>query len=73
MSNNVGQAIKHRRKELDISAEQLADKIGVSAATIYRYEKGDIEKLPVAVLESIAKSRHAGNLNIFVHKVSNTI
>lgn len=24
-------------------------------------------------LESIAKSRHAGNLNIFVHKVSNTI
>ena len=54
MSNNVGQAIKHRRKELDISAEQLADKIGVSAATIYRYEKGDIEKLPVAVLESIS-------------------
>ena len=24
-------------------------------------------------LESIAKSRHAGNLNIFVHKVSNAI
>lgn len=50
----TGDRIKSRRKDLGISAEQLADKIGVSPATIYRYEKGDIEKVPSDVISNIA-------------------
>lgn len=50
----IGQRINHRRKELHISAEQLAEAVCVSPATIYRYENGDIEKIPVERLSAIA-------------------
>ena len=52
---NVGQRIKHRRKELKISADELAKALGKDRSTIFRYEKGDIEKLPLDILEPIAK------------------
>lgn len=51
----TGQRIKSRRKELEVSAEKIAEAIGVSPATIYRYENGDIEKVPGEVLLPIAK------------------
>ena len=50
----TGDLIKARRKAIAMSAERLAEKVGVSPATIYRYEKGDIEKVPVDVLKNIA-------------------
>lgn len=46
--------MKSRRKQLGISAESIAEKLGVSPATIYRYEKGDIEKMPGNILEPIS-------------------
>ena len=51
----TGQRIKLRRKQLGLSAEKLADFLGVSPATVYRYEKGDIEKMPVDILGPISK------------------
>lgn len=54
----TGERIKLRRKELFISAETLAEKIGVSPATIYRYEKGDIEKVPITILNPLADALH---------------
>lgn len=51
----TGEIMKARRKELGISAETVAENIGVSPATIYRYEKGDIEKVPGDLLEPLAK------------------
>lgn len=51
---NVGAKIKLRRKELKISADDLADAVGVSRSTIFRYEKGDIEKVGPEVLKKIA-------------------
>jgi transcriptional regulator with XRE-family HTH domain len=50
----VGQRIKQRRKQLNMSAEELAAKIGRSPATMYRYEKGDIDKMDLSVLLPIA-------------------
>ncbi len=52
---NVGQRIKQRRKELGISADKLGEALGKDRSTIFRYEKGDIEKLPLDILEPIAK------------------
>ena len=52
----TGDLIKARRKEIAMSAERLAEKVGVSPATIYRYEKGDIEKVPVDVIKDIVKA-----------------
>lgn len=46
--------IKQMRKRLGISAQILAERIGVSKATLYRYESGGIEKIPMHVLEKIA-------------------
>lgn len=51
---NIGERIKHRRKELRMSADELAKKLGKDRSTIYRYEKGEIENLPLDILEPIA-------------------
>ena len=50
----IGQRMKNRRKELGYSAEYVANCLGVSPATIYRYEKGDIEKVPSDILAPLA-------------------
>lgn len=52
----TGERIKQRRKELGLSAEYLAKKLKVSAATVYRYENGGIEKLPVDILEPLSQA-----------------
>ena len=51
----TGERMKIRRKEIGLSAEAVAEKLGVSPATIYRYENGDIEKVPGKQLEPISK------------------
>lgn len=53
---NIGQRIKEKRKELKMSADELAKRLGKDRSTIYRYEKGDIENLPLDILEPIAKA-----------------
>jgi repressor LexA len=51
----TGERMKQRRKELGFSAEKVAERLGVSPATIYRYERGDIEKVPGDSLGELAK------------------
>ena len=51
---NIGQRIKERRKELRMSADELGARLGKDRSTIYRYENGDIEKLPLEILKPIA-------------------
>ena len=53
---NIGKRIKQRRKELGMSADKLGEILGKDRSTIYRYEKGDIENLPLDILEPIAKA-----------------
>lgn len=52
----VGQKIKERRKELGMTADELGFKLGKNRSTIYRYENGDIEKMPIDFLEPIAEA-----------------
>lgn len=52
----IGKRIKERRKELKMSADELAKRLGKDRSTIYRYEKGDIENLPLDILEPIAQA-----------------
>lgn len=51
---NIGQRIKQRRKALGMTADELGARLGKDRSTIYRYEKGDIENLPLDILEPIA-------------------
>lgn len=53
---SVGKRIKERRKQLGMSAEDLAELVGVSPATIYRYESGYIENVKSSKLTPIAKA-----------------
>ena len=53
---NVGKRIKERRLQLGLNAESLARLVGLSPATIYRYEKHEIEKVNTTKLEPIAKA-----------------
>lgn len=56
----IGERIKQRRESLNISAEELAQEIGVHKATIHRYENGDFKSMKLPVIESIA---HALRVN----------
>lgn len=53
---DVGKRIKERRKELNLSVDELAKKLNKNRTTVYRYEKGDIENLPMDILGPLAKA-----------------
>ena len=50
----INERIKRRRKQLGLSAEDVANFLGISRATLYRYESADIEKIPAGILEDIS-------------------
>ena len=50
----IGERIRNRRKELGLTVDELAEKLGKNRATVYRYESNEIEKLPTTVLEPLA-------------------
>lgn len=51
----IGDKIKELRQALGISAEQVATFLGVAPATVYRYESGDISKMPAKFLKPLAE------------------
>lgn len=53
---NIGKRIQARRKELNISVDELAKRLNKNRTTIYRYEKGDIENLPMDALKPLAEA-----------------
>lgn len=53
---NIGTRIKRIRKELGLTVDQLAERIGKDRATIYRYENGEIENMPTTIIEPLAKA-----------------
>ena len=57
----TAERIRQRRKEIGMSADTLAEKIGVSRSTVFRYENGEIEKIPMNNLVPIA---HALNTTL---------
>ena len=54
--NNTGEIIRQLRKRRGLKAEDLAEKLGVHRATIYRWENGEIEEIPYQILIPIARA-----------------
>ena len=52
----IGARIKDRRKELDMTLQDVADRVGVARSTIQRYEAGTISQMKMPVLYSIAQA-----------------
>lgn len=55
---DTGERIKYYRKKANISAEELAERVGISPSTIYRYENNDIANMGIDKLKSIANALH---------------
>ena len=58
----LGERIYQRRKELGLTLQEIADKIGVTKSTIQRYETGKISTPKLPVIESIARAIEANPL-----------
>ena len=56
--SEISKKIKELRLKYNISMDDLAQKIGKNRATIYRYENGDIEELPMSILKPLADALH---------------
>ena len=52
---NIHERIKEARKELGLSVDEVAAKLGVSRATVYRYESADIENMGIDKIEPLAR------------------
>lgn len=50
----IGDRIRAKRQDLGLSVDELAARLGKNRATVYRYENGNIESLPVGILEPLA-------------------
>ena len=49
----IGERIKKIRKQKGISVEFIAEALGVSKTTVYRYEDSTIEKIPLHVFDKL--------------------
>lgn len=52
---DIKDLIKTRRQEQELTMKELADKIGVSEATISRYESGDIANMKRTNIQALSK------------------
>lgn len=53
---SIGKRIKALRTRHGLSIDDLATKLGKNRTTIYRYENGDIENLPLSILNPLAEA-----------------
>lgn len=53
---SAGRRIKQRRLELNLSAEELAERIDKDRSTVYRYESGDISRITIDMLFPLAEA-----------------
>ncbi len=54
----TGERIRRFRHRAGLTLEELAGLVGTSKQTVYRYESGEIENIPRARIEAIAKALH---------------
>ena len=54
----IGSRAKQRRQELDLNQPYVAEKMGVTASTIQRYEAGTIDNTKKLVLDGLSKALH---------------
>ena len=54
----IHERIKARRKECGLSADEVAAELGVSRATVYRYESAEIANMGIDKIEPLARVLH---------------
>ena len=51
----IGQRIRERRERLGLGQTELADRVGISKQTLYKYENGIITNIPSDKIEAISR------------------
>lgn len=54
--NAIAQRMKQRRKQLNLSLQDVADITGLSRSTLQRYETGSIRNIPLQKLDTLSKA-----------------
>ena len=52
----IGERIRITRIKQGLTIDELASRLGKNKTTIYRYENGNIENLPLGILDSLASA-----------------
>lgn len=52
----VSKRIKNARNDLGLTLQELADLSGISKSSLQRYEKGNVDKMPLSKITDLAKS-----------------
>ena len=52
----LGKRIRARRKELKMSVDELAKRVGKDRSTIYRYENGEIGNMPLELVAPMVEA-----------------
>jgi len=50
----VGERIRYYRKEAGLTQQEVADKLGLNAQAIHKYEKGIVTNIPIKNIEMMA-------------------
>ena len=53
---SIGKQIRKRRKELKMSVDELARRIGKDRSTVYRYESGEIGNMPIELVSPMVEA-----------------
>lgn len=61
---SIGKRIKALRMRQGLSIDDLAAKLGKNRTTVYRYENGDIENLPLSILNPLAEALNTTPANL---------
>lgn len=61
---NIGNVIYSKRKELGLSSIEVAQKVGVSHATVLRWEQGYIKSIKASKLALLADVLHISPLEL---------
>lgn len=70
---SIGQRIKMVRTSQGLTIDEVAARLGKNRTTIYRYENGDIENLPLGILDSLATALNTTPTHLMGWENSNGI
>ncbi len=52
----ISKRLKKTRNDLGLTLQELAEHSGISKSSLQRYEKGDVDKMPLSKITELAKS-----------------
>ena len=53
--SSIGNRIREQRIALGLSVDELAERLRKNRATVYRYERNEIENLPISVIAPLSE------------------